>query len=56
MQDYFTGIEQLTGFLINRQGHDLQTSNGVVFKQRKTRKPSISSWMRLQSKWMPSHS
>jgi len=38
MQDYFTGVEQLTGFLINRQGQYLQTSNGVVFKTEKDAK------------------
>jgi len=32
VQDYFTGIEQLTGFLINKQGQYVQTSSGVVFK------------------------
>ena len=35
LQDYFTGIEQLTGFLIDRQGQYLQTSKGVVFKTEK---------------------
>lgn len=33
MQDYFTDIEQLTGFLIDRQGQYSQTSRGVVFKR-----------------------
>jgi len=31
-QDYFTQIEQLTGFLIGRQGRYSQTTNGLVFK------------------------
>jgi hypothetical protein len=35
MQDYFSEIEQLTGFLINRQGQYVQTSNAVVFKTEK---------------------
>ena len=33
MQDYFTQIEQLTGFLIDRRGRYSQTTKGLVFKR-----------------------
>ncbi len=31
MQDYFTATVRLTSFLIERQGHYSQTTNGLVF-------------------------